>query len=166
MAEKGKRKLDRSRPFGTVFGGGEAAFEQFGILFDGAGDELPGFEDVEIPEEVFVPAAGDESSGAAIRQLTAEVARLDILLQKKGDALADAEALAEELQGKLDTANIEIKRLQAQIDELSKPADVPAGNPGTPAAAEAPAGKGKKGAPAAEQSSLLDDQLKAQNEVG
>lgn len=129
---KEKRKLDRSQVFGTVFGSGNAAYEQHGILFDVSGEELPGFEDVEIPEESPVVAGDNAGLKAQVQDLLAVNTRLQAELGKMRQALADAEsnaeAQAEEIQGQLDTANVEIDRLNKQIEELTKPANPEDGN--------------------------------------
>lgn len=146
-----RRKLDRKRPYGEIYGHLQARYEQFGILFDTEGNELPGFEDVKIPEAGPVVVIGDSKElEAALAELREENARLR-------DELEEKEALVEEIQGKLDTANIEIARLNAQIEELTKPADPQTGNSAAPVDAAPAAGKKKT-----EQPSLIDDQLKAQ----
>jgi hypothetical protein len=92
------RKIDRDRPFGHVFGGGEAAFEQFGILFDANGDELPGFEEVEIPEHLpLVTAEGCYGGPAEIEDVKRLAASLHDELVRAREGLADAEARNEEL---------------------------------------------------------------------
>jgi hypothetical protein len=113
-----KRKLDRGKSFGTIFGAGAACFEQHGIQFDSAGDELPGFEKVEVPADAPVPAGTDEGLKAQLAEQARINARLQAELGKLQDDLdraqrdrEDAQAANEERQGKLDTATIEIERL-------------------------------------------------------
>lgn len=162
-----KRKLDRSRPFGTVCGDARAKFEQFGILFDAAGEELPGFEKVEIPRDVPSTCSDTEGLKAQVRELTevntrlqGETGKLRDDLAKAGEEKADADARAEEIQGQLDTANVEIGRLNTLIDELNSSADK-GGADGAVQAAEPkkPAGKGKQGDKGDGQ---VDDQLALQ----
>jgi regulator of replication initiation timing len=143
-----KRKLDRSQPYGSVFGSGSAAFEQFGICFDGAGNELPGFEEVEIPKAATVVVGGDDAGlKAQIQELLAENERLQGEVGKVRDVQADAEARTEEVQGKLDTAEVEIGRLTAQLEDLTKPAE---------------AGKESIGKKGTKKTDDLDDQLSMQ----
>lgn len=124
-----KRTLDRSKPYGSVFGSGSAVYEQFGILFDGSGKELPGFEEVEIPVDTQVVVVGDDAElKAQIRKLLAENEQLQVDIGKVRSAQDEAEAKAEEIQGQLDTATVEIERLKNEIHDLTKPAE-PSTNP-------------------------------------
>lgn len=125
---KEKRTLDRDKPFGTVYGAGKAAFEQFGIQFDAAGNELPGFEDVVIVEAPELPS-GDVAylqeqilqMGKALESQKRDKAELEARLDR---AERDQEAekdRADELQGQLDTANAEINRLNEALKEAAEP---------------------------------------------
>lgn len=143
----GKRQLDRSRMFGLVYGGGAAVFEQHGILFDSLGEELPGFESVEIPAEA--PQAVEEGNAGQerqVRELMDANVRLREELERARADLEAAEMLSEELQGKLDTALVEIERMNA-----SPPGAEPA--------------VAKKGKGAGKASDDLDAQLSMQAEV-
>lgn len=79
-------KLDRSRPYGEVFGDRRVHFEQDGKTFDAQG--------VQVEDEAPVIDANDPEA------LKAEVARLTALLAAKADkparAKADKPAKAEE----------------------------------------------------------------------
>lgn len=113
MAAK-KRKLDRSLPFGEVFGAGGARYEQHGIQFDGEELELPGFEDVKIPEAAIrtVFVEGDTSA------FKKEIERLQALNVELTGNLEAVEADKEEIQGKFDTLSIEAERLRSRVTEL------------------------------------------------
>jgi len=123
---KGKRKLDKNAPYGQVYGSGRAAYEQFGILFDVEGKELPGQEEIE-SIEVQAPVVVDD---AKVPVLVAEIEKLGKqnaeLKEQLERAVADkdnADAEKAEVQGQLDTAEVEIKRLNGLIDELDVKAD-------------------------------------------
>lgn len=109
------RKLDRSQPFGEIYGSSEARYEQHGIQFDGQGKEIAGFEGVVIPDAVAVVASSDDSGLLReIGRLTDEVKRLQV-------ALDDKDAQYEEAVGQFDTAQVEINRLMAllPVDDAS-----------------------------------------------
>lgn len=152
MAKK-KRQLDRSRPFGLVYGSGAAAFDQFGILFDSNGEELPGFESVVIPAEQKAPTPADDTAGykALVDSLQGRVDALQGELAVAREELDDSAAQIEELQGKLDTANVEIARLTALTTTTSDE------QPALPIGKDA--GKGGKKSATDKQ---VDDQLAAQ----
>ena len=115
------RELDRLRSFGEIYGGtGDARFEQDGIQFDSAGVELPGFENVEIVAAApVVNMPGDDS------MLRDEISRLNRAVGKLSGDLEEKDAAYEEAIGKLDTATIEVSRLQAEVQRLTAliPAD-------------------------------------------
>lgn len=155
---KEKRQLDRSKPYGQVYGEERAVFEQHGILFDGEGWELPGFEDVEIPEEAQVIVVDEKR----VRELTAEVAKLAKVNQDLNDQLKrtktdkeHAEAELEEVQGKLDSAEITIKKLQADLDDATAPTAEPVG----------PVEKSKKKSTEKPVDPAIDEQLSLQGKV-
>lgn len=109
------RKLDRNRPFGEIYGGsGDARYEQHGIMFDAAGDELPGFDAVEIPEqkEIIIVQGDDTALRAEIQRLSEEYRGVLTLLE-------DTEAEVEAVQGQLDSANVEIGRLNGEVARLT-----------------------------------------------
>ena len=147
------RKLDKNRPFGDVYGHRNARYEQFGILFDTDGIELPGFERVQIPKEE-IPAAGNNGNLAAE---LAELREQNGLLQDEIAGLKarlddqDTDAAVEEVQGKLDTANVEVARLAEQVKQLTLQLEE----------ATAP-GKVKGAAAKGAGQTSIDDQLKAQ----
>lgn len=133
------RKLDRKLPFGEIYGGGEACFEQHGIQFDGEGNELPGFKDVEIPESKTVYIVSDD-----VPQLQTLICELQAKLDNQQLLIADLEAEKEEMQGKVDTLQIDCDKLVEQL-----------------AAVNAGTKKGKKEEAAPVQTEI-EDQLKAQ----
>ncbi len=116
------RKLDRNRPFGEIYGHAEARFEQHGILFDSDENELPGFEDVKIPEHIPMASGADANVGRLMSDLE-EQRRQNARLQAENDRLKlqtaeDGNAAVEEVQGKLDSANVEIARLNGLVADL------------------------------------------------
>lgn len=133
-----KRKLDRKRPFSEIYGEHAGKYEQFGILFDAEGTELEGYQDVVVPADV--PEITTETKEPALR---AEISRLTAELGRVTAELEEKDAEIEEVQGKLDTATVEIERLNAATSESLFP-DQP--------------GKGKKGSNAVD----IDEQMKAQ----
>lgn len=102
------RNLDKNRPFAEIFGAHSGKYEQFGILFDAEGIELEGYEDVVIPDAVPVITTDSKEP-----ELRAEIDRLAADLSQVTAALAERDAEIEEIQGKLDTAQVEIGRLTA-----------------------------------------------------
>jgi hypothetical protein len=136
------RKLDRKRPYAEIFGDHTAKYDQFGILFDADGNEMEGFENVTVPPEIPVITVDSDSD-----TLRAEIGRLAAELSSVTAELDEKDAGIEEIQGKLDTAQVEISRLTAALAE------------------SAPTGKGKGNKSTNTQDStpdpLLDDQLKA-----
>jgi hypothetical protein len=105
-----KRTLDRHSPYGEIYGAAGARYEQHGIQFDGDGVELPGFENVVIPDQKTIIIVDDAN-------LRGEVDRLAALCNKQRAELEEKDAAHEEVQGQLDTARIQIGRLQ---DELAQ----------------------------------------------
>lgn len=108
-----KRTLDKKRPFAEVYGHSEARYEQFGILFDPEGRELPGYEHVEIPEDrtVLVVSGDEEALKRIIEELQAENRRLIT-------ALEDADAEIEGAVGQADSLKVEVARLKEQLAAL------------------------------------------------
>ena len=104
------RKLDRSQPFGEIYGSADARYEQHGIQFDNQGNELPGFSKIKIPaaSATIVQVADDSELRREIGRLTDEVKRLTA-------ALEDKDAAYEEAVGKLDTAMVDVNRLMALL---------------------------------------------------
>lgn len=157
------RKLDRKRPFAEIFGNHEAKFEQFGILFDVDERELPGHEHIEIPEDktVVIVAGDEEALHARIKQLEEDNARLDGILE-------DLEAEKEEALGKVDTLEIEVKRLQEQLKKQHAEvpsAEVPAGGDQQAQAVHLkPAGKNAGKNPAVDPNSV-EGQLELQDKA-
>lgn len=147
MSQKQSRKLDRSRPFGEIFGAGDGRFEQFGIMFDIDGDELPGYEHIEIPPETLDAAGGAGDQGHLLTHLQTVIDQLRNEKSALQSTLEDTEAQVEELQGQLDTANIQVARLTEQVAALTKSADPDNGKQKT--------GKGK-GEPADPAKDQLD----------
>ncbi|MFZ4856142.1 MAG: hypothetical protein ACOYL3_07070 [Desulfuromonadaceae bacterium] len=103
------RKLDRTQPFGEIYGSSDARYEQHGIQFDGQGKELPGFEAVVVPDAVAVVGSSDD--GGLLR----EVGRLTDEVRRLQTALDDKDAQYEEVAGQLDTALVDISRLTASL---------------------------------------------------
>ncbi len=112
------RKLDSTRPFAEIFGGDDAGvFEQFGIMFDPAGVELPGYDHIEIPADdapVQVIVDNPELRGE-INRLTSNIANLKELL-----ALKDEQFEIE--SGRADDLAVEVERLKARLEEALNPA--------------------------------------------
>lgn len=106
-----KRKLDKKRPYAEIFGSHDGKYEQFGILFDCEGIELEGYKDVVIPDDIPVITA--DSNDSALR---AEISRLSTKLGLVTLELEEKDAEIEEIQGKLDTANVELNRFNTQAE--------------------------------------------------
>ncbi len=133
------RKLDRSQPFGEIYGSTDARYEQYGIQFDNQGNELPGFSKIKIPAvtAAVVQVSDDSELRREIGRLTDEVKRLQA-------ALDDKDAAYEEAIGKLDTAMVDVNRLTALVGDLD--ADTNAGVPDdVEMQLDLQAGIGKKG---------------------
>jgi uncharacterized small protein (DUF1192 family) len=107
------RKLDRSQPFGEIYGSNTARYEQHGVQFDPQGNELPGFEEVVIPDAVAVVASSDD--GGLLR----EIGRLTDEVRRLQAALDDKDAAYEEAVGQMDTTRVIADRLQAEVDRLT-----------------------------------------------
>ncbi|CAB4211904.1 hypothetical protein UFOVP1419_48 [uncultured Caudovirales phage] len=101
------RKLDRTQPFGEIYGSDTARYEQHGIQFDGQGKEIPGFEAVVVPDTAAVVASSDYNG------LLREIGRLTDEMRRLQAECDDKDALYEEAVGQLDTARVEINRLNA-----------------------------------------------------
>lgn len=153
---KEKRKLNRTIPFARVYGEDKAVYEQYGILFNGIGDELPGYEDVEIPEEVVKVVVDDAKAQELVKENSALKKQLGEFKGGFDQAVADKEAAESDLaevQGKLDTAEVEIKQLQDRIASLQSDA----GNDAKSDEKPKPSRSGKKNA-----TSDVDQQLDLQ----
>lgn len=149
------RKLDKKRPFAEIYGQHEAKYEQFGILFDSDGVELPGYEDVEIPKPEVAITTGDDSA------LRDEIGRLlEENAQLRAD-LEEMEAVAEEATGNVDTLKVEVKRLQEQL--LAAQQAAPAKGKDKEKSKDAPPAPTGEAAP--EAPSALDQQLSLQDKA-
>jgi hypothetical protein len=113
------RKLDRNKPFGEIYGTHAARFEQHGIQFDADGLELPGFETVKIPDAKVEMASNEKEVKKQFQALQAELDRVQGENASMQAKVEEAEALVEELQGQLDTAMVEISRLNETIAGMS-----------------------------------------------
>lgn len=101
------RKLKRDKPHYSVTGHVGAVFEQDGVLFDDAGDEVVEVEGANVP-------VGDQG------ELTEELGQLrDQLEQKNGEVAELIEKLDKALQDveRLEAADAELKRNLNKADE-------------------------------------------------
>lgn len=116
-----RRELDKNRPYGEVYNHGDARYEQHGILFDGSGKELPGFEEIEVPAED--PKAPETVDVSALKNEIVVLKKQILLLKsdfevERNQAAEDLEAEVEAVQGQLDTANVDIGRLSNELTTL------------------------------------------------
>lgn len=134
-----RAKLDKKKPFGSIYGRGNRRFEQGGEFFDVEGNH--------VPDEVVADTGGEVGGDD---QLTALAIENEQLKKQLAELTAPNNAVPVE-PAKADTA------------EEDKPAAAKADDKKTPSA-EPKVGKGKKTAETTETSEI-DDQLAAQGQV-